>query len=338
MLKNLLRIDGEEQVNMWQKSFLGTTTLVALAVLVSAGLMTGERLEAQAPTAQSPAAPQWQIDAGGKLEFDVASVKPDKSNNPAAANFFLGPGDGYVSNGGLFSATNQPLIAYLRFAYKLGQGDLLDLPMWVYNDRFDIDARSQVNPTKDQMRLMMQSLLRDRFNVAVHIETKQEPVYALMLLKVGKTGPQLRQDAEPCAAATGSQTTNTALPAPELSSSGLHLPAIPCGSIGQYSTEEPGNGRLVGRNVTIGRIAVFLKNPFTGIERPVIDRTGLSGAFDFSLEWSVIDRTRPSDSQPPGAGPTFLEALRDQLGLKLESTKGPVDVIVIDHVEEPSPN
>ena len=68
----------------------------------------------------------------------------------------------YVPNGGLFAATNQSLIVYLRFAFKLGQSDLTDLPAWVYNDRFDIEARAQGNPTKDQTRLMMPSLLADR--------------------------------------------------------------------------------------------------------------------------------------------------------------------------------
>ena len=89
----------------------------------------------------------------------------------------------------------------------------------------------------------------------------------------------------------------------------------------------------------MGRIADFLKNPYTGIDRPVLDRTGLTGAFDFSLEWSI----EPDPAQLPGSqsadtGSTFLQALQEQLGLKLKSTAGPVDVLVIDHVERPSEN
>jgi uncharacterized protein (TIGR03435 family) len=90
--------------------------------------------------------------------------------------------------------------------------------------------------------------------------------------------------------------------------------------------------------VTIGRIAGFLTNPYTGVDRPVFDRTALRGTFDFSLEWSVTDPAQPSDLQSVDTAPTFLEALGEQLGLKLKSTTGPVDVLVIDHVEMPSEN
>ena len=89
----------------------------------------------------------------------------------------------------------------------------------------------------------------------------------------------------------------------------------------------------------MGRIAGFLKNPFTGVDRPVVDRTGLTGTFDFSLEWSPEpDAARPPGSQSEDTGPAFLEALQEQLGLKLNPTTGPVDVLVIDHVEGPSAN
>jgi uncharacterized protein (TIGR03435 family) len=85
------------------------------------------------------------------------------------------------------------------------------------------------------------------------------------------------------------------------------------------------------------RIAGFLTNPFTGVDRSVLDRTGLAGTFDFSLEWSLApDSAQPFGAQLEDRGPTFLEALQQQLGLKLKSTKGRVDVLVIDHVEQPS--
>ena len=89
--------------------------------------------------------------------------------------------------------------------------------------------------------------------------------------------------------------------------------------------------------MTIGRIAGFLTTPFTGVDRPVLDRTGLTGTFDFSLEWSLApDSAEPLGAQAEDTGPTFLVALQEQLGLKLKSTKGPVDVLVIDHVERPT--
>ena len=91
--------------------------------------------------------------------------------------------------------------------------------------------------------------------------------------------------------------------------------------------------------MTIGRLAGFLTNPFTGVDRPVLDRTGITGTFDFSLEWSLApESAQPIGPPPEDQGPTFLEALQQQLGLKLTSTTGPVDVLVIDHVERPSPN
>src|SRR5687768_17928883 len=100
-------------------------------------------------SAQPPAEPS----------FEVASVKPNRTEAPGTTLFPLGPGDAYAANGGRFRATNQPLITYLRFAYRLGQGDLLDLPRWVYNERFDVEARANGEPTKDQMRVMMRTLL-----------------------------------------------------------------------------------------------------------------------------------------------------------------------------------
>jgi uncharacterized protein (TIGR03435 family) len=259
-----------------------------------------------------------------RLAFEVASVKSDQSDTPATSRFALGPGDAFAP-GGLFAATNQPLIVYLRFAYKLGQTDLLlGLPGWVYEERFDIEARAPGRPTKDEMRLMMQSLIAERFKLRTHTERRTQSVFHLMLAKAGKTGPQLQRHPD-----DGSCTT----------ASRLQLPPIPCGSVGPVPASMAGRGRIVANGVTMTRIASFLKNPFTGVDRPVVDRTGLTGAFDMSVEWSLApDPPQSSNSQVEDAGPTFLEALREQLGLKLKSTKGLVDVLVIDHVERPTPD
>jgi uncharacterized protein (TIGR03435 family) len=323
---------------------LKAAALAALSLFLS--LITTPCLQAQALAGQSltPQSLAEMEAARVKMAFAVASVKPNRSDAPANSRFPLGPGDAYVPNGDFFSATNQALIAYLRFAFKLGQSDLLGLPAWVYNDRFDIEARAQGNPTKDQVRLMMQSLLADRFKVTMHMETQKKQVFDLVLAKAGRLGPQLRVHSadESCASASSLQTPGVAQPA-ELSApsstSGLQLPPIPCGSIGQIPASAPGRGRIGGRSVTVGRIAGFLTNPYTGVDRPVFDRSGLDGTLDFSLEWSL----EPDSSQPPGAqlkdtGPTFLEALQEQLGFRLKSTTGPIEVLVIDHVERPSPN
>jgi uncharacterized protein (TIGR03435 family) len=156
----------------------------AITVPVALGPLLTTQLRAQSSAAQ----------ASGPT-FEIASVKPNTSNAPANSRFPLGPGDAYVP-GSLFSATNQPLIVYLRFAYKLGQGALLGLPGWVYNDRFDIEARAEATPTKDQVRLMMQSLLADRFRLFTHTEKQTEPVFHLVMAKAGKTGPQLKAHSE----------------------------------------------------------------------------------------------------------------------------------------------
>jgi uncharacterized protein (TIGR03435 family) len=313
---------------------------VPVVFYVQAAPPKAQSTTGQAPTTKSPTL-QWQIDAGGKMAFDVASVKQNRSGDMPSSNFPLGPGAVYSPNGGLFSATNQPLIVYIRFAYMVTAYQLQvlqpEVPKWVNADRFDIQARVQGNPTKDQMRLMMQALLADRFKLTIHNETRQLPVLAVVLVKPGKTGPQLQPHSEaasPC-------STTTAIPqapgsAPPVAGG---LPAS-CGGTLVMPASVPGRVRWGARNATMGYIA----NSFNGMvpsDRPMLDRTGLTGNFDFLLEFTpeLSGPLPPGPTlQPDPNGPPFLEALRDQLGLKLESQTGPVDVLVIDHVEEPSAN
>ena len=300
---------------------LGLST--AALLLACSGCVT---LRAQAP--DNPA-------------FEVASVRSNKSTAQPSSRFPLGPGDAYVP-GNLFSATNQPLIAYLRFAFKLSQGELLDQPTWVYDEHFDIAARAAGRPTKDEMRLMMRSLLADRFKLKVHSERRIRPAFNLVLARPGHIGPQLKANTDDKACGGSSATGQTAgvvatlRPTEPSSKSGLQLPPIPCGAIGQVSASAPDKGRIGGRKVTIERIAGFLKNPFTGVDRQVLDRTGLTGTFDFTLEWSSErDITVAPDAD---SGPSFLEALQKQLGFKLVATTAPADVLVIDHIEHPDEN
>jgi uncharacterized protein (TIGR03435 family) len=325
-------------------------TMVQMAVPVLLSLIATPRLVAQPTTGRSPAtqstrqAPQSlaEIDeAGVRMRFDVASVKPNRSGVEAYSLFPLGPGDAYASNGGFFSATNQPLIVYVRFAYKLAPADLPGLPAWVYNDRFDIEARAQGNPTKDQMRRMMQSLLADRFKLITHTERQTKPAFNLVLVKAGHTGPQLQMHSEKNGSCTATSQTRGAadVPTPPSSKSGLQLPEFPCGSIGQVRASTPDNGRIGGRSVTMERIAGFLTSPYTGVDRPVLDATGLTGTFDFSLEWSLPrDPTVPAVSQREDTGITIIAALKEQLGLTLKSTTSVIAVLVVDHIEQPSPN
>ena len=149
-------------------------------------------------------------------------------------------------------------------------------------------------------------------------------MFDLILAKQGQTGPQLQRHA------SGASCT------PQAS---LQIPIMPCDSIGPVPARVAGHRRIMANGVTMTRIADFLMNPFTGIDRPIVDRTGLGGTFDLSVEWSLArDSAQPPATQVEDIGPTFLEALREQLGLKLKSTKRAVDVIVIDHIERPTPD
>ncbi len=129
-------------------------------------------------------------------QFDVASVKPNRSNDQPYSNMPLGPGAVYTPNGGYFNATNLPLITYIAFAWKISQSEfqylMPQLPQWIMSDHFNIQARAEGNPGKDTMRLMMRSLLAERFKLALRSEKREIPVSAFVLATPGITGPQLR--------------------------------------------------------------------------------------------------------------------------------------------------
>ena len=132
---------------------------------------------------------------GKGLEFEVASVRKNKSEDEASMNISPVLGDGPVPPGNLYLAKNIKLIQFIAFAYSLTQIQLRSLELhvpWTTEDRFDIEARAPGNPTKADYRLMMQSLLADRFKLAVHYETRVVPLFVLVLAKPGKFGPQLR--------------------------------------------------------------------------------------------------------------------------------------------------
>jgi uncharacterized protein (TIGR03435 family) len=276
--------------------------------------------------------------------FDVASVKLGKPGDQPHANFSLGPGDAYTPTGGLFSAANYPLVSYIFFAYKIGGIEepifLAQLPGWTKTERFDIQARAQGNPGKDQMRAMMRALLADRFKLAVHNETREVPVFAFVLVKPGKTGPQLRPhgDSAPCTI-----VASAAVAQAPLQTIDGGLPAA-CGGIFPMPPTAPGRLRFAARNVTM----VFIAESLTGIAnlgRPIVDQTGLTGTVDFTLEWTPDITSDKAAPLPPGAevppdsnAVTLQEALRDQLGIRLQPERASVNAIVLDHIEHPSAN
>jgi uncharacterized protein (TIGR03435 family) len=309
---------------------------VIAALMTVASALLAQITDGQPTPARATITPEWIAAAGGKKEFDIASIKQNKSSdNRPDSNIPLGPGDVYAPTGGVFSAKCLPLMAYVAFAYKITNNQFSSvnsqMPEWAHSDRYDIEARSEDhNATKDQVRLMMQSLLADRFKLAIRTEIRQVPVLALVLSKPGKTGPQLRSHPPNDASCST---------APSEVEAGMFPTS--CGGILGMLPVTPGDARAAARNVSMDMIASFLSGLEGGINRPVLDQTGLNGKFDFSLEWAPESLRPPpigADAESDAQGPPVIEALKEQLGLKLEPTRGPVETIVIDRVERPSAN
>jgi bla regulator protein blaR1 len=287
-----------------------------------------------ASAVQVPSMPRWQINAGGKKSFDVASVKLDTGAFTPPL-FPLDSSDAYRPTGGRFKAAFS-LPVYIQFAYKFrftqeqAQTAQTHLPKWVSSDRFLIEARVEGNPTKDQMRLMMQSLLADRFKLAIHFESPEVPVFALALIKPGKMGPNLRLHAN----------GPVCEPPPANGRPAMDGPVFPPICDAYMMTALPTGRKLGSRNTTMALLAESLAGP-ARLGRPVVDRTGIADKVDFTLEWVPEPETAASpDAVPPPdvPGTTFLQAVREQLGLKLEATKAAVPILVVDRVERPSEN
>lgn len=313
--------------------------LAVVAVLFAPCVPRSSFAHAQFTAAQVPPtllpAPQWEIDAGGAARFEVASVKPNPADAAWHSNVPLTE-DGEPTGAGLFSADDVPLNIYIGFAYKVGarQTFLLrsELPKWALTARFDIEARASIpNPTKDQFRLMMQALLVERFNLAVHRESREGPIYSLVLDRPGKTGPNLQQDTE------GPLCASTAVPDSPQLASGKGLPAT-CGALTALTPSAPGRLKMGVRSASMAQIAGYL-SILGAMDRDVADGTGLPGTFDFSLEWTPESTgPLPPNFQPDPTGPAFLDAVREQLGLRLRPASGPVDVLVVDRIEQLTQN
>jgi uncharacterized protein (TIGR03435 family) len=257
---------------MLASSPLDMTACTRTILLIAGWIATAVPATSQEhQTAQPPTAPDWQTAAGGKMVFEVASIKPSDHGKFMPPAFALDAGDSYASNGGRFFA-DFPLWVYITFAYKLtltpeqNQAMIQHLPKWVASDRFNIQAKAEGNPTKDQMRLMMQSLLVDRFQLAVHFETQELPVFALTLAKPGKLGPNLRLHAD---------GPSCDVPDTSVFPSRCDL----------YVLTMSGKMTKAGsRNTTMDMLAAGVSG-LGKLGRPVINQTGLSGRFDFTLEW-----------------------------------------------------
>jgi bla regulator protein blaR1 len=295
---------------------------------------------AQAPTPQLPA---WQAAAGGHMEFEVASIRPGEPCVSRCASFDMSAEDTPMPAGDAFLA-DFPLPVYIGFAYKIlltreqEQAMVAHLPKWVGAQPFVIEAKAPIsNPTKDQMRLMMQALLADRFKLVLHFQSRDSAVLAMVLVRPKQLGPRIQPHERglACDAQWSAPVDRTSPSVPP----GGFLP-----SCGAFRAVNGANHTILfgARNVSLQSIAGNLGTlpPVTQFGRSVVDQTGLAGTYDFSLNW-LPERSGSASGagEPPDAqGPTFEEALRDQLGLKLKPTHAEVQTLVIDHVGEPSPN
>jgi uncharacterized protein (TIGR03435 family) len=293
------------------------------------------------------------------LAFDVASVRPSKPDGPSHTNVPLDSGNVYGSispddarsaSGGYFNATHQALWRYISFAYKLSGTQELSLrfnmfsgapksgaPFWVTGsftappEFFDISARAPADTSIDQMRLMMQALLADRFHLVTRYVTADAPVFALVLAKPGVTGPNLQVHPASDACPAPGQSPATAPPPASVGA----LPPV-CGVIAHVPSSEPGQ-HFGGRAVPLSLFATSIPT-MTGLAampRPVVDQTGLSSVYDFTLTWA---HDPSGDEAIPDNISNFHAALKNQLGLLLKPSHSPITFLIIDHIERPSEN
>ncbi len=296
--------------------------VTGLSAIVAVGLPSPARLRAQA---QAPAA----ADAPANPVFEVASVKQNRS------------GEGFIrvgmAPGGRFTATNVPLRQLIQLAYQIQPFQIVGGPNWIASDRFDIVAKAAGDvppPTPGvagPMQLMMRTLLADRFKLTLHNEQREMPIYALVLAKAdGKLGPQLKSSTTDCAALMGAAARRGGPPPPPSFNEPMQ-----CGM-------RVFPGALSAGGFPLSQLTQFLSST---VQRIVVDRTGLTGNFDLNMTWTPDQMPQGRGDPPPGApplpaidpnGPSIFTAVQEQLGLKLESTKAPVDVLVIDRAEHPT--
>lgn len=195
--------------------------------------------------------------------------------------------------------TNVPLKALIEDVYRLKSYQILGAPAWLDSDRWDIDAKAAGPATSQQKNAMMATLLADRFHLQFHRETRQLPVYRLT---VGKSGSKLAS-------------------------------AKPQDADHRWGTT-PGPGYLMMRGAQIQEFAYWLS---VQLNLPIVENTGLTGRYDLKLEWAQDD-TPAAETPSDPARMSIFSAVEEQLGLKLQAAKGPVEVLVIDHVEKPAGN
>jgi uncharacterized protein (TIGR03435 family) len=245
--------------------------------------------------------------------FDVASVKPTNTNGISLVQLLPG---------GRFRATNFSLQGLITRAWRVQQNQVEGGPNWIRSDGFDIEAKADGDPPADQMWLMLKTLLTERFNLSIESETRELPVYELTIAsKDGRLGPSLRPFAESNCTRIAAGGSLVPVNADRPACGVLHSPV----------------GHWVGRETTIDSLASALTRV---MGRVVVNRTGLAGTFDLDLRWTDLAQLLQPDvaAPPPADGPSLLRALQEQLGLRLDSRRGPVEVLVVKRAERPTPD
>jgi uncharacterized protein (TIGR03435 family) len=320
-----------------------THRVVALAVTVALAIA---RLSSQTPE-QKPS-------------FDVISIKPSP---PLGTGGAIRIGGG--SQGDRFTMNSATLRMLLQMSFQRagntslsGQLQIIGGPSWMDSERYDIQAKTDCSGgtfSRERLQLMVQSLLEDRFQLKAHRETRELPIYNLV---VTKDGPKIKKSADqatptlaatlpaPCEPATNAPPPPMPPPPP---APGAPLPAPPRGALMMMMGP---NGMTL--KATAARLDAIVRLMQNQLGRTIVDKTGLEGLFDFELTFSAeglgspFGRGLPTPPPPPGGGagptpaasdaaPSLLTAIQE-LGLKLESAKGPIEVLVIDSVEKPTEN
>ena len=253
-----------------------------------------------------------------RLTFEVASIRRNVSGDQNSQ--IRG------EPGGRVVVTNNTLYNLIRNAYGIQRFELVpgkQVPSWIDSDRWDILATVPADAPRveEQMQLRLRSLLEDRFKLVARRETREMPIYELVVARSdGQLGPQMKRSGDACDRAAKERAAAAGQP-----------PAVPpdgfCGT-------RASNGNVSMRGVPLSN---FVRNMGGQTGRFVIDKTGLTGAYDLDLQWAPDPTLGPAP--PPGVqgdGASLFAALQEQLGLKLVATRGPVEVLVLDSAERPT--
>jgi uncharacterized protein (TIGR03435 family) len=225
--------------------------------------------------------------------------------------------------GGRFVLSGMAIAPVIRTAYPADVSDLVGAPDWVNTERYDLTAQAGRDVPREQMELMLRAMLADRFKLAVHYEMQERPVYALVLARAdGRLGPGIRRSDLDCDAIQAARRAGSQEQPPATSNG-----APACG-MSMRGT--------VGMEVRLGArpLSILASSFGTGPGRVVVDKTGLQGNYDITLNYMP----QPKADAPPDAPPNVFTALQEQLGLKLEPDRAPLKILVIDRIERPAEN